>query len=184
MSKYMSSELAADTYIFQIKLNDIIACLKFNCILPAQYYQIYPALIIILRWRKCNHYNAFWLISPWKMAAILADDIFKWICVNEKDRFPIEISLKFVSRSPIDNKPVLVPVMAWCRTVHRRIYAAPGGVELIYNTKNRSTVAWYLNVLFHVIKKSVVHHRYCNHSKIMALCILFLSRIIDSPGWV
>ena len=36
--------------------------------------------------------------------------------MNENDRIPICISLKFVLGSPIDNKPVLVQVMAWCRT--------------------------------------------------------------------
>ena len=50
------------------------------------------------------------------MAAILADDIIKWIFLNENDRIPIQISLKFVPRSPIDNKPALVHVMDWCRT--------------------------------------------------------------------
>ena len=49
------------------------------------------------------------------MAAILANDIFKLIFLNEKDMIPIQISLKFVSRSPID-KPALVQVMAWCQT--------------------------------------------------------------------
>ena len=42
------------------------------------------------------------------MAAILADDIFKWIFLNENGRFPIKISLKFVPRGPIDNNPALV----------------------------------------------------------------------------
>ena len=50
------------------------------------------------------------------MAAILADDNFKYIFLNENDRIPIRNSLKFVSRSPIDNKPALVKVMAWRRT--------------------------------------------------------------------
>ena len=45
---------------------------------------------------------------PDKRATILADDIFKCIFVNGNDRIPIEISLKFVPRSPIDNKPALV----------------------------------------------------------------------------
>ena len=49
------------------------------------------------------------------MAAIVADDMFKWIFLNEKGRIPIEISLKFVPRSPIDNKPALVQIMAWRR---------------------------------------------------------------------
>ena len=50
------------------------------------------------------------------MAANLADNIFKCIFLNENDRIPIQISLKFVSRSLIDNKPALVQVMAWRRT--------------------------------------------------------------------
>ena len=52
-------------------------------------------------------------LSPMdKMAAILADDIFKCIFMNESYRIPIQISLKFVARSPIDDKPGLVQVMA------------------------------------------------------------------------
>ena len=46
----------------------------------------------------------------------MADNIFKCIFLNENDRIQIQISLKFVPRSPIDNKPALVPVMAWRRT--------------------------------------------------------------------
>ena len=49
------------------------------------------------------------------MAAILADDIFKCILMNENDVIPIHILMKFVPRSPIDNKPAFVQVMAWCR---------------------------------------------------------------------
>ena len=70
------------------------------------------------------------------MAAILADDIFKCTLLNENDWIPIQISLKFVPMSPIDNKPALVQVMA-CRLfdvndgqVHWCIYAALGGDEL------------------------------------------------------
>ena len=72
-----------------------------------------------------------------KMAAILADDIFKCFFLNENDRILngrhfgrrhfqmlflewndrilIQISLKFVPMNPIDNKPALVQVMAWRR---------------------------------------------------------------------
>ena len=50
------------------------------------------------------------------MAANFADDIFKCIFLNEKFSISIQISLKFVSRGPIDNKPALVQVMAWRRT--------------------------------------------------------------------
>ena len=74
------------------------------------------------------------------MAAVLADNIFKCIFLNENDRIPIQISLKFIPRNPIDNKPALGHVMAWRRIggslitndelVHWRIYAALGGDEL------------------------------------------------------
>ena len=53
---------------------------------------------------------------PDKMAAILADDIFKCIFLNENDRISIRISLKFVPRSLVDNKPAWVQVMSWRQT--------------------------------------------------------------------
>ena len=42
------------------------------------------------------------------MSAILADDIFKSIFLNENERIPIQISLKFVAKGPIDNNRALV----------------------------------------------------------------------------
>ena len=47
-----------------------------------------------------------------KMDAILAD-IFNCIFLNENDRIPNEISLKYLPRSPTQYKPALVQVMAW-----------------------------------------------------------------------
>ena len=38
------------------------------------------------------------------------------IFLNENDRIPIQISFNHAPRSPIDNKPALVQVMAWCPT--------------------------------------------------------------------
>ena len=76
------------------------------------------------------------------MAIILADNIFKCIFLNENSRILIQISLKFVPKTPFDNKPALVQVMAWRQTgdkplpehnddpVHWLIYTAPGGDEL------------------------------------------------------
>ena len=50
------------------------------------------------------------------MLTILADDNLKCILLNKNDIIPIQISLKFVPKNPIDYKPVLVQVMAWRRT--------------------------------------------------------------------
>ena len=56
------------------------------------------------------------------MAVILADDIFKYIFLNENDRIAIQISLKFVPMIPIDYTPELVQVMAWCRTGDKPLF--------------------------------------------------------------
>ena len=50
-----------------------------------------------------------------KMAAILADNIFKCIFLNENGSISIQISLKFVPKGSVDNKSALVQVMAWRR---------------------------------------------------------------------
>ena len=43
------------------------------------------------------------------------DDIFKWLFLNENVLISINISLKFVPRSPINNILTLVQIMAWRR---------------------------------------------------------------------
>ena len=53
------------------------------------------------------------------MATIVADDNFKCIFLNENNKIPIRVWLKFVARSPTDNKPALVQVMAWHRTSNK-----------------------------------------------------------------
>ena len=69
--------------------------------------------------KVCRHMASpghIYSFAPDKMAAILTDDTFKCIFLNENTRIPIWIALKFVPMSPIDNKPALVHVMAWRRT--------------------------------------------------------------------
>ena len=50
-----------------------------------------------------------------RMATILSNNICKGIFVNENDKIPIQITLKFALSSPIDIKTALVQVMAWRR---------------------------------------------------------------------
>ena len=64
----------------------------------------------------------------------LPDDIFKWILLNENVWIPVEISLKFAPKGPVNKNPALVQIMAWNRPgdkplsepmiVYRRIYAS------------------------------------------------------------
>ena len=53
------------------------------------------------------------------MADILADD--NLILLNGNDSIPIWISLKFFPRSPIDNRPALVQVMAWRQAGNKQL---------------------------------------------------------------
>ena len=51
-----------------------------------------------------------------KMAANLADDIFKCIFMNEIIYISIKISLWFVPKGTTNNIPALVQIMAWRRS--------------------------------------------------------------------
>ena len=53
-----------------------------------------------------------------------ADDIFKWIFLNENVWISIIISLKFVPRGPINNIPTLVQIMAWRRPGYKPLSEA------------------------------------------------------------
>ena len=57
-----------------------------------------------------------WLVNslrPKQNGRRFADDIFKWIFMNENVRILIKISLKFVPKGPINSNPALVQIMAW-----------------------------------------------------------------------
>ena len=55
-------------------------------------------------------------LSPRQNDRHFPDDIFKCIFLNENVWVPIEISLKFVPKGPINNIPALVQIMAWRRS--------------------------------------------------------------------
>ena len=70
--------------------------------------------------RKQNWYlyNFVWIVNtlrPRQNGRHFADDIFKWIFLNENVWILIKTSLKFVPQGPINNIPALVQIMAWCR---------------------------------------------------------------------
>ena len=54
-------------------------------------------------------------LKPRQNGRHFADDIFKWIFLNENVWIPIKFSVKFVPQGPINNIPALVQIMAWCR---------------------------------------------------------------------
>ena len=54
-------------------------------------------------------------LRPRQNGRHFADAIFKCIFLNENVWIPIKISLKLVPKSPINNSPALVQIMAWHR---------------------------------------------------------------------
>ena len=67
------------------------------------------------------HYESFsksmWIdrLRPRWNEQHFADDIFKCIFLNENVWIPINISMKFVPKGPINNISALVQIMAWRR---------------------------------------------------------------------
>ena len=59
-------------------------------------------------WHKGSKFNLF---VPGQNGNYFADDIFKWISMNENFCILLRISLMFVSKGPIDNKSASVEVM-------------------------------------------------------------------------
>ena len=67
-----------------------------------------------LFWKALLH-QAFNTLRPRQNGHHFADNIFKWIFLNENVWIPIKISLKLVPQGPINNIPALVEIMAWRR---------------------------------------------------------------------
>ena len=55
-------------------------------------------------------------LRPKQNGCHFSDDIFKCIFFKEYVWILIKISLKFVPKGPIDNKPSLFQIMAWCQS--------------------------------------------------------------------
>ena len=51
-----------------------------------------------------------------------ADDLFQYIFLNEYIRISIKISLKFVSKPPINNIPSMIQIQAWHRPGDKPFY--------------------------------------------------------------
>ena len=91
-----------------------------------------------------------------KMAAILADDIFKRIFLNDNVRISIQISLKFVPRGSINNKPALIQVMAWRRTGDK-----PLPEEMLTQWRIYAAIAWGDDLTFEVLSDSMSSRQSC-----------------------
>ena len=105
--KKVDRNISGANCIYCSKALDIMMCFD-RCPLP--FFLSYVCCIISFQEQEPQQLTHLPLD---KMAAILADGTLKCIFLNENDIISIQMSLKFVPRSPIDSQTALVQVMAW-----------------------------------------------------------------------
>ena len=74
-----------------------------------------PQSALIHQWNTIPQGCTINTLRPRQNGRYFPDDIFKCIFLKENVWIPIKISLKFVPKSPINNIPALVQIMAWRR---------------------------------------------------------------------
>ena len=117
-----------------------------------------------------NHwYNYIWIYimgfnssPPGQNCLHFAHVVFRCIFVNEKVCILNKISLRFVPKAPIHNNPALPyrrQAIIWTNadSANRRIYAAPGGDELI-NRVDRKIMLYFLVAAIDVTNKYLLWH--------------------------
>ena len=93
----------------------VLMCVDYHWC-PQTLEEIYRNMAICCSFRAeaaREKYPGFITLRPRQNARHFADDIFKWIFLNENVWFPIKISLKFVLKGLINNILALVQIMAW-----------------------------------------------------------------------
>ena len=107
-------------------LGEVLEVIRFKKLLWQKSYISYvkmplnlPVSLVIYSYyqQDTNTRNAYVnSSSSGQNGRCFVDDIFRCIFVNENCCILIRIAPNFVSNGPIDSKPALVQVMAWCRT--------------------------------------------------------------------
>ena len=72
-------------------------------------------------------HDSFNSTPPGQNGCHFEDDIFRCIFLNEKFCISIKISLKIVPKGPINNKTVLVWIMAWRRIGDKPLFETMKG---------------------------------------------------------
>ena len=119
-------------------------------------------LLNYIRFIKMNAGHIYFnSLRPRQNGRHFADAIFKCIFLNENVWIPINISMKFVPKGPINNIPALVQIMAWrcpgdkplsepmmvSSTTH--IYASLGLNELTGADIFRTFKEYFLQLFYH-----------------------------------
>ena len=120
-------------------------------------------------WRTLAYHGVFNTLRPRQDGRHFPDDIFKCIFFNENIWIPIQISMKFVPKGPINNIPALVRIMAWrrpgdkplsepmmARVPTRICVTRPQWVKLAFQ--------WIMDTGFHISLCTVINETYARVS--------------------
>ena len=120
--------LCLSVYIWMVLMVVVFASLPFLIILKwiqnelrhtvsyASITQRFLFKVCLRHWPLQRSGSTFNILRPRQYGRHFADDIFKCISLNENVWIPVEISLKYVPKGPINNIPALVQIMAWRRS--------------------------------------------------------------------
>ena len=129
------------------------------CHQSRQNCQIGDFLFSVILLTSNTHYQGDTIntLRPRQNGRHFADDIFKWIFLNENVWIASKISLKFVPQGPINNIPALVQIMAWRQATrhylvqwwldYRRIYASLGLNKLRCSAPNFFEMLFFATTL-------------------------------------
>ena len=106
--------------------------------------------IYVVRRRQPDILFSLWIntLKPWQNGRHFPHDIFKYILLNGNVQILIKISLKSVSKGPINNILALVQVKAWRR---------PGAKPL-----SEPMMAWFTDAYMRPLA-SFIYNIYRNH---------------------
>ena len=117
--------------------------------------------------------NTLW---PRQNGRNFADNIFKWIFLNENVWILIKISLKFVPQGPINNIPALDQIMAWRRQGDKPL-SGPMMVKLpthICFTRPQWVKASWITLICQVRDNNICQMRLVIDCDYQSLCCLLM----------
>ena len=117
-------------YVFQ-PLSMLYICCHFDVCKIVICLTLSPWNLTLPYWHTtlslvCSWFNT---LRPRGSRHHLADDIFKYIFLNENVWILINILLKFIPKGPINNIPALVQMMAWRRPRQQAIIWTDKNIE-------------------------------------------------------
>ena len=144
-------------------------------VIKADYIGMYPVIcgIEIGCWSISHVALIVNTLRPWQNGRHCLDDIFNFIYLDENAWISIKFSLTFVPKSPINNIPSLVQIMAWRRSGDKPL--SEPMVLIFFVTHIYVARPQWVNFIY-------VCHRICLSTAVQVMaCLLFGAKPLPKP---